>query len=118
MRRIDGKRSEYRKDVLQEIFLEPRALLFLEGGAVHQYDADTGELLAQFLPARLLIAGEHGNRIGDSRQLLGRAQPIGARSRDALTHLTFESGDAHHEELVEVVRRDRQKAYTFEQRVI
>ena len=66
MRRVDGERCQHRKDVLQEIFLEPRTLLFLDGAAVHQNDADAGELLAQFLPALLLIAREHRDGIGDS----------------------------------------------------
>src|SRR4030095_16059193 len=34
-----------------------------------------------------------------------------------LAHLPLEAGDAHHIELIEVVRRDRQKAQPLEQRM-
>jgi hypothetical protein len=42
----------------------------------------------------------------------------GCFSNDALAHLAFEAGDAHHEELVEIGGRDRQEADALQQRMI
>ena len=53
----------------------------------------------------------------DRLELLRRGQPVLAQSDDARLKLAFESGDADHIELVEIVRRDRQKAQTLEQRI-
>ena len=49
--------------------------------------------------------------------LLGRA-PIGTLDGDALADLAGKAGDPHHEEFVEIGRRDRQEAHPFEQRMV
>ena len=52
------------------------------------------------------------------RELLLRRQPVLRRRRDAGADLAAQAGDAHHEELVEVVRRDRQEAELLEERMV
>ena len=58
------------------------------------------------------------HRLADAGELLGRREPVRALRRDALAHLALQAGDAHHEEFVEVVGRDRQEAHPLEQRMV
>ena len=44
--------------------------------------------------------------------------PSGLCVGDALAHLTLQAGNAHHEEFVEIVGRNRQEAHPLEQRVV
>ena len=44
--------------------------------------------------------------------------PSGTLRADAGTYLRAETGDAHHEEFVEVVGRYRQESHSLEQRVL
>ena len=50
-------------------------------------------------------------------KLLGRGQALGTLGGDAGAHLRPQTGDAHHEEFVEVVGRDRQEPQPLEQRM-
>ena len=49
-------------------------------------------------------------------QRLARREPVGPARVDAGVHLVVEAGHAHHEELVQVVRVDREELHAFEQR--
>ena len=118
MRRVDGERRQQRKDVGEEVVLEPGALGLLEVVGVDQRHALVGQVGAQRQPALLLVAGEDRHRLADARELLDRRQPFRALRGDALPHLALEAGDAHHEEFVEVVGRDRQEADALEQRMV
>ena len=51
-------------------------------------------------------------------ELLFRRAAVGALDGDALANLAGKAGDADHEELVEIGRRDRQEAHTLEQRMV
>ena len=102
----------------EEALLQPDALGFLEILAVHQNDIGLGERRPQFQPALLLIAGELRHRLADPRELLIRGEPVRALGRDALPHLAFQTGDAHHKEFIEVIGRDRQKTHPLQQRMV
>jgi hypothetical protein len=117
MRRVDRKRRQHREDVREEIILKPGAIRLFECRAFDQHNGFLREILAQFLPALLLIAGELGDFPRDRGQLLGRRQAVRAADGDVGAHLPLEAGDADHEELVEVVGRDRQEADPFQQRM-
>ena len=117
MRRIDGERSEQGKNLPQELIFEPGLFLFRHLRPIDQHDASGGEHLPQLVPALLLIARQHRDGLSDARELLGRGEPVRRLDRDAGPLLALEAGDAHHEEFVEVVGRDRQEADTFEQRM-
>ena len=54
----------------------------------------------------------------DVFELLGGRLAVGAADDDVLAHLAFETGDAHHEEFVEVGGGDRQEAHALEQRML
>ena len=118
MRRIDRQRRQQREHMGEEMLLQPGAFRLLEVAAFDQRHAGRGQRRAQFQPALLLIAGELRHRLADARELLVRRQPVGALVGDALAHLTLEAGDAHHEEFVEVVGRDRQEAHPLQQRMM
>src|SRR5262249_46321887 len=75
------------------------------------------QVFAQLAPAGLLVARERRYGFGDARELLGRGKPVGALGGDAGAHLPLETGDAHHEEFVEVVGRNGKEADALEQRV-
>ena len=78
----------------------------------------SSKLVAQLVPALLLVAGKVGDGLADRGQLLGRRQAVRASHRDVLAHLAEQAGDAHHEELVEIAGRNRQEAQLLEQRVV
>ncbi len=117
VRRIDRERRQQRKDLPQEVLLEPGPFPLGDIRPVDQHDPLLRQHLAQFAPALLLVAGQHRNRLGDAHQLLGRRQPVRALEGDAFAHLAAQAGDADHEEFVEVVGRDRQKPHPLQQRM-
>jgi hypothetical protein len=54
----------------------------------------------------------------DQVELLLRRQPVRRAFGDAFAHLPGETGNAHHEELVEIVGRYRQETHPLEQRML
>ena len=72
---------------------------------------------AGFLPGGLLVAGQGRHGLANARELLAERAAVIAHHGDALTLLALQPGDADHEELVEVVGRDRQEPHPLQQRV-
>ena len=118
MRRIDRERREQREDVRKEIIFQPSPLRLGDVGAVDEHDTGLAERRAQLEPLFLLIAHQEHDRFGNAHQLLGRRQTLRTLGGDAGAHLRAQAGYAHHEEFVEVVRRDRQEPQPLEQRVL
>ena len=81
MRRIDRERRQHRKDVLQEMILEPGLLGLGDVGAVDQDDVFLAQVLAQRAPARLLVGREAADRLADAHELFGRASARPGSSR-------------------------------------
>ena len=117
MRRIDRKRRQQRENVREEIIFEPGLLRLADVGTVDQHDAGFRKRGAQFAPLCLLILDQQHDGFGDPYKLLCRRQSLGALGTDARAHLRPKAGDAHHEEFVEVVRRDRQKLQPLQKRM-
>ena len=86
--------------------------------AVDQHDVFLAQILAQRAPARLLVGREAADRLADAHELFGRRQPVRALLDDALAHLILQAGDAHHEEFIEVVGRDREEAEPLQHRMV
>ena len=107
VRRIDGERGQQGENVGKKIIFEPRLFRLGDVGAIHEGDTDAAERSAQFAPLRLLILHEKQYSFGDASKLLRRRQSLRALRADAGADLRPQAGDAHHKELVEVVRRDR-----------
>ena len=112
--RIDRQRRQQREHVVEEIVLDPGPLRLGDLLAVDQHDADVGERAAQVGPDRLLVGGELRDGAVDQHELLGRRQAVGAALGDALADLRLDAGDADHEELVEVIRRNRQESHPLQ----
>ncbi len=117
MRRVDGKRRQHRKNVVEEVVLQPCALALGDLVGVDEENPDVDELLAQFPPAALLVGREHGDGVGDADKLFGRRQAILRHGVQAVTHLPGQAGDAHHEELVQVIGGNREEAELLQQRM-
>ncbi len=117
MRGIDGERGEQRKNLAQEMILEPGLLLFRHLRSIDQHDALLGQRVPQLTPPLLLLARQRRHRLRDARELLRRREPVRRFDRDAGAQLALEAGHTNHEELVEVVGRNGEKPDSFEQRV-
>ena len=114
MRRVDRQRRQQRKDVVQEVILDPAALALGDVAAIDQNDADVGQDVAQIAPDRLLIVGELRHRLVDQHELLGGRQSVGAALGDPFPDLGLEAGDPDHEELIKVIGGNRQKSHAFQ----
>ena len=117
MRRIDRERRQQRENVREEIIFEPGLFRLADIGTVDQYDAGLRKRSAHFAPLRLLILDQQHDGFGDAHKLLRRRQSLRAFGANARAHLRAKAGDAHHEEFVEVVRRDREKLQPLQQRM-
>ena len=117
MRRIDGERRQQREHMGKKMALEPGPLRLANIRTIDQRDAGLGECCAQLAPLCLLIFNENHHGVGNAHKLLGRGQSLGALRGDTGAHLGPQAGHAHHEELVEVVRRDRQEFQSLQQRM-
>ena len=117
MGRVDGKWREHREDMVQEVVVEPLALGLRQLRGIDEDDAVLEQLIPQLAPAALLVAGELGDLGADARELLGRRQAVLRQRHDTGAHLAAQAGDAHHEELVEIIGRDGQEAQLLQKRV-
>ena len=118
MRRIDRQRRQYREDVLQEELVEPAVLARGQSAFSDDDDPGLGEVGLQFEPAALLVPGKVADDIVDLFELFERGQSVRADDRHACPDLALETRDADHEELVEIVRGNRQEAQLFEHRMV
>jgi hypothetical protein len=117
MRRVDRERRQHREDRLHEALIEPDAFFCADLLNPDHRDAGGAHLGAQARPDALLLGHQRLGAAVDRRELLGGRAALLARRRHTLAHLPLQAGDAHHVELVEIVRRDRQEAQPLEQRM-
>ena len=117
VRRIDRQRRQHREDRLQELALEPDAVLRRQPCRAHDVDVLRRERLLQHGKRGLLLELQPVDLLEDLAELLGRRASVRAAVGDLLAHLPLEAGHAHHEELVEVGRGDRQETDALEQRM-
>ena len=116
--RIDGEWSQDREDRGHKPVFEPGRLI--RGELVRLYHGDIlrPQRVHQPQPC-LLLRGHEGARARiDRRELLAWGQPFLAGCCDSGLDLALKAGHAHHVELVQVRRGDRQETQTFEQRMI
>ena len=117
MGRIDGEGRQDRKDLAQEMLLQPVALPAGQIRDVEDDDAGGRQLLAQRAPPLLLRGHQRRDPLADALELLPRGEAVLGVLDDVGQHLAHEARHAHHEELVEVVGRDRQEPEALEQRM-
>ena len=117
MRGVDRERREHREDAVAE----PPAEEFLVGVRqllpVHEADAFLLERRQQVAGDQLVRPGlQPRDPFTDRLKLLARTHAVRRRRRHARLDLFLEAGDADLEELVEVLRVDRDELHPFEQR--
>src|SRR5690606_33684928 len=110
MRGIDSERRQYWEDMRHKMVFEPVALMPREPGRINEHDPFMEQIIPQLAPSSLLIGGKRRNRLPDLHELLGRRHAVGARHANAFAKLPYQPGDPHHEEFIEITRRDRKKA--------
>ena len=118
VRRVDGQRRQNREQLVQELGLQPLALGLGDALAVDDLDAGDGQLLLQLAPAQLLFGHQFAGGDIDPLQLFGRRQAIGRQNPHPLAQLALQAGDAGHEELVQIIGRDRQETQPLKQRMV
>ncbi len=101
----------------EEIILQPALFEIGELADIDDDDALLGQIGAQFAPALLLGADEIGDALADPDELIGRRQPVVRRRDQTRRDLVDQAGHPHHEEFVEIARRNRQEAQLLEQRM-
>ena len=114
---IDRDRRQHREDVVEEVRLQPFALMIGKLVGAQHVNAGFGEQCLERDPAFLLLRGQLGDGAVDAVELLGGRQPVLARRFDAGKHLAAQARHADHVELVEVRGGDRQEAQALEQRM-
>ena len=102
--------GKHRKDAAEEIFLEPLSVCLGDDGGFEDGDADALDLGAKIAPAPKLLARQQRDELGDLGELFGRREAILGAGGHAGAHLPAQAGDAHHEEFIEIIGRNRQKA--------
>ncbi len=117
VQRVDGDGGEDREDLLVEELVRPGAVGVGQLVEVEHDDVLGAQLLVQLGPAALLVDHQRARPLQHRVDLLAGRHAVGARRLDADPALALEAGDAHHEELVDVGRRDRQEAHPLQKRV-
>ena len=117
MGRVDGDRRDCQEDVIDEMGFERGAVRLAPVGARDDDDSLLRQPEAKFAPDRRLVGGHVPRLAADLGQKLGRRQAVEGRRRDARLDLLDDARNAHHEEFVEIIGRNRQEAQAFEQRV-
>ena len=115
--RVDRQRGQDREHLLVEVRRQPRALVLVELGPRHDHDAFIGQRRAHRVEEHMRMpAGDLLSALADPAQLLARRQSVGRPHRQAHLVATLQTRDAHHIELVEVRREDRQEFRPLQQR--
>jgi hypothetical protein len=116
--RVDRQRGQHREDRLQKLVLEPGHIAFDQSRGPDKIDVLVGQMLLQDRKRGLLLQLQAVDLLEDPVELFAGRQAVGRAVGDAFTNLPFESGDADHEELVEVGGRDRQEPDPLKQRMV
>ncbi len=90
----------------------------LSAAGTDDQDIFLGEILLEHGQRGLLLHLQVVDLLKDGVELLGGRLAVGRADDDVLAHLALEAGDAHHEEFVEVGRRDRQETNALQQRML
>ena len=117
VRRVEGQRRQYREDLFGEEAAQALSLRWVEVAAGADHDAGFAELRQQVLAPQVLHRRELvAQDLADRGELLRRAHAVRRDLDHAAGRLVAQAGDAHHEELVEVVGVNREETHALEQR--
>ena len=118
MRRIDGERRQHRENLFVEVLFQPVPLVLRQGVRGDALNALRLEQNQKVGEALMLVFLQPPHLDQQLLELLLRGAAIGTLDGDALPDLAGETRYAHHEELIEIRRRNRQEAHAFQQGVI
>ncbi|MNZ91738.1 hypothetical protein D3C78_1107320 [compost metagenome] len=118
MRRVDGQRRQHRENTLFEFRAQPGPIRFGKCRRTHDEDFFLGEILLQNGKRSLLLHLQIVDFLQNIFELLGRRLAVGRLDGDLLTYLAFKTGDADHEEFIEIGGRDGKETQTLQKRVI
>ena len=113
--RIDGHRRQDGEQLVQELRLQTLALGLGGAAGVDHLDTGVGQLHLQLAPPLLLMGHQLAGGFIDPLQCLAGGQAIGRQHPHALAYLTLEASDPGHEELIQIISRDRQEAQALQQ---
>ena len=99
------------EQLAQELRLQPVLVRLGDLGRFDDLDPGRGELVAQLTPALLLFGHQAPGGVIDPFQRLGRGQAVGRHDPHPLSHLALQARNAGHEELIQIVGRDRQEPH-------
>ena len=117
MRRVETNGRRDRQQLLLEVALYPGAGLRVPVGALEKADALTRQRGQQILVQQAVLVGlQLVRRDADARELVGRAEAVGAGLDRAELDLVDETCNPHLEELIQVGAADAQKTQPLEQR--
>ncbi len=109
MGRIDRQRRQHWEDAAVEDLLDRRSVGGGDVLGVQEDEAVAGELGAHRPPDALLPGHQVAGGGVDPDQLLRGREPVLAQHPNAFADQRLQARHAHHEELVEIVGRDRQE---------
>ena len=115
VRGVDGERHQHREDLRLEVLGEPGALVVLELVPRDDLDAGLGQRRAHLRGPGVRVPQLQRVRVGGDvgEHLLRRAADV-RRNGEPGDDAALEARDAHHEELVEVAREDREEVRPLE----
>ncbi len=113
--RVKGERSEDQEDGSMEVLVQASALFFAKVGIIDQHDAGPPELRADIVTqAAVGLIGEAHDLRADRSEKLRSRHASGGGGPDSRRGLLLQTGDAHHEEFVDVGTEDGEKVQAFE----
>ncbi len=118
VRRIDGERRQHREHAFLKLGFQPVAILIRKRSRAYDVDFFLGKILLQNGKRGLLLHLQVVDFLQNIFELFCRGLAVRGPDGDLLAHLAFETGDANHEELIEIGRRDGQETQPLQQRVI
>ena len=90
-------------------------LLVIKIARANDQDVFLGQILLQHRKRSLLFELQLADFLQCLVELAQRRAAVGGAAGDALADLALQAGDADHEELVQIGRRNREEADTFQQ---
>ena len=118
VRRVDGQRRQHREDLAAEVLAEAALLLVVEVTPPADVDAlvveGGGHVVLEAPRVTVDDLGDAGRQRGED---LARRQAVRGRHLQSHVRAALQPGDAHHVELVEVAREDREVLHALQQRL-
>ena len=118
MRRVNCQRCEHWQNLIEKIAFQPAYLFGRKLMLLMYKNTSIAQIGEQIGKRFLLIIHQRICNLGHTLQLLGRGQVILTFNLDACICLPDKAGHPHHEKLIEIAGRNRQKAQALQNRMM